>query len=51
MVGLNSPGIIFASPDGKYQNVSSLVALPEYIPGLGVLYIDPATLPAGPFLA
>ena len=40
-----------APPGGKYQKVSSLVELPDFIPGLGVLYVDPATLPAGPFLA
>ena len=34
-----------------YQKVSDLVALPEFIPGLGALYVQPATLPAGPFLA
>jgi predicted small secreted protein len=37
-------------PEG-YQKVSDLVALPEFLPGIGVLYVDPATLPAGPFLA
>lgn len=37
--------------DGAYQKVSSLVALPDFVPGLGALYVDPATLPAGPFLA
>jgi hypothetical protein len=31
--------------------VSDLVALPDFIPGLGTLYVQPATLPAGPFLA
>ena len=25
--------------------------LPDFVPGLGTLYVDPATLPAGPFLA
>jgi hypothetical protein len=40
-----------ASPGGDYQKVSELVALPEFIPGLGTLYVQPATLPAGPFLA
>jgi hypothetical protein len=30
--------------------VSQLVDLPEFVPGLGVLYVDPGTLPAGPFL-
>ena len=27
------------------------MALPDFLPGLGTLYVDPATLPAGPFLA
>jgi Hypothetical protein TTHB210 len=40
-----------APPGGSYQRVSELVTLPDFIPGLGQLYVDPATLPAGPFLA
>jgi hypothetical protein len=40
-----------APPGGSYKKVSTLVPLPEFIPGLGTLYVDPATLPAGPFLA
>lgn len=40
-----------APPRGAYQKVSTLVPLPDFIPGLGTLYVDPATLPAGPFLA
>ena len=40
-----------APPGGKYKKVSTLVPLPDFIPGLGTLYVDPATLPAGPFLA
>lgn len=38
-------------PGGDYAKVSSLVALPDFIPGLGTLYVQPSTLPAGPFLA
>ena len=38
-------------PTGKYKQVSTLVKLPSFIPGLGSLYVDPATLPAGPFAA
>ena len=38
-------------PGGKYKKVSTLVPLPDFIPGLGTLYVDPTTLPAGPFLA
>jgi len=40
-----------APPEGAYKEVSTLVPLPEFIPGLGTLYVDPSTLPAGPFLA
>lgn len=40
-----------APPSGPYKKVSTLVPLPDFIPGLGTLYVDPATLPAGPFLA
>jgi len=38
-------------PSGAYKKVSTLVPLPDFVPGLGTLYVDPATLPAGPFLA
>ncbi|HEY7472240.1 MAG TPA: hypothetical protein VIE68_07830 [Gemmatimonadota bacterium] len=38
-------------PAAPYQPVSALVDLPDFIPGMGTLYVDPATLPAGPFLA
>lgn len=40
-----------APPEAPYVQVSSIVALPEFIPGLGTLFVDPATLPAGPFLS
>jgi hypothetical protein len=40
-----------APPGGDYKNVSTLVPLPNFVPGLGVLYVVPKTLPAGPFLA
>jgi hypothetical protein len=40
-----------APPGGAYKKVSELVKLPEFLPGLGTLYVDPKTLPAGPFLA
>lgn len=38
-------------PSDPYKKVSDLVQLPDFIPGLGTLYVDPATLPAGPFMA
>jgi hypothetical protein len=40
-----------APPPAKYKKVSELVKLPDFLPGLGQLYVDPNTLPAGPFLA
>lgn len=40
-----------APPKGTYKKVSELVKLPDFIPGMGTLYVDPKMLPAGPFLA
>src|SRR5690242_19155269 len=40
-----------APPGGTYKKVSTLVALPDFLPRLGTLYVDPATIPAGPFLS
>jgi hypothetical protein len=33
-----------APPGGKYKKVSELVKLPDFLPGLGQLYVDPQTL-------
>ncbi len=38
-------------PPAPYQKVSKLVKLPDFLPGMGTLYVDPKTLPDGPFLA
>jgi len=40
-----------APPGGDYKKLSALAQLPDYLPRLGTLYVNPATLPAGPFLA
>ncbi|MSU91821.1 hypothetical protein GE300_19795 [Rhodobacteraceae bacterium 2CG4] len=37
-------------PGAPYVRVSETLPLPDYLPGLGTLFVDPATLPAGPFL-
>ncbi|MFD2857584.1 hypothetical protein ACFSZS_26565 [Seohaeicola zhoushanensis] len=40
------------SPPGPpFVQVSDALPLPAFIPGLGTLFVDPASLPAGPFLA
>ncbi|MFN4141688.1 hypothetical protein [Aestuariivirga sp.] len=36
-------------PVGEYQAVSKLVKLPDFLPGMGQLFVDRKTLPAGPF--
>jgi hypothetical protein len=38
-------------PPTPYKKVSTLVKLPNFIPGIGTLYVNPKTLPEGPFLA
>src|SRR5690606_8713810 len=38
-------------PAAPFAAVSGLVKLPDFLPGMGQLFVDPATLPAGPFLA
>lgn len=45
--------LLKSPPPKPYADVSKLVkgALPNFIPGLGTLYVDPSTLPEGPFLA
>jgi hypothetical protein len=34
-----------------YKKVSSLVDFPPFFPGIGIVYVKPANLPVGPFLA
>jgi hypothetical protein len=50
-VGCTSAVAQQTAPPSNYKKVSTLVSLPDFVPGLGTLYVDPATLPAGPFLA
>jgi hypothetical protein len=46
------PEAVAKSPPAEpYKAVSELVPLPDFIPGMGQLFVDPSTLPAGPFLA
>ena len=41
---------ITKTPPPNFKKVSTLVKLPDYLPGMGTLYVDPGTLPYGPFL-
>ena len=47
----NAAAALMSPPPAGYRKVSELVKLPDFLPGLGTLYVQPATLPAGPFLA
>ena len=40
-----------APPPPPYQKVSTLVPLPNFLPGIGTLYVNSKTLPEGPYLA
>jgi len=40
-----------APPPAPYKKVGTLVKLPDFLPGIGTLYVDPKALPDGPFLA
>ena len=40
-----------APPGGDYKKVSELARFPDFYPGLGTLYVQPQTLPVGPFRA
>ena len=50
-VGAVAQNVEKAPPGGAYKKVSELVKLPDFLPGLGTLYVNPSTLPEGPFLA
>jgi hypothetical protein len=46
-----SASVAMAPPGGEYQRGSALFGMPDYIPGQGTLYVQPRTVPVGPFLA
>lgn len=50
-LALDEDALRQAPPEAPYVRVSDALPLPAFIPGLGTLFVDPDTLPAGPFLA
>jgi hypothetical protein len=40
-----------APPGGAFRKLSTFSQAPDFFTGLGTLYVDPRTLPVGPFLA
>lgn len=44
--------VAMAPPGGEYKKVSEITQLPDFLPGLGSLYVQPQTIAqGGPFLA
>ncbi|WP_436643144.1 hypothetical protein [Microbaculum sp. FT89] len=50
-IAQDDTALVQAPPGEPYIRVSDALPLPEFIPGLGTLFVNPDTLPAGPFLA
>lgn len=44
-------GLDTSPPPAPYVSASELLPLPEFIPGVGALFIDPDDAPVGPWLA
>ncbi len=36
-------------PGGKFVKVGTVVRFPDFLPGLGTLYVQPDTMPIGPY--
>ena len=51
VIAHDSEALMQLPPGEPYVQVSDVLPLPEFIPGLGTLFVAPDTLPAGPFLA
>ncbi|HEX2116242.1 MAG TPA: hypothetical protein VHM01_17700 [Alphaproteobacteria bacterium] len=51
MHGAPSATKSMAPPGGDYRRVSELVRFPDFFPGLGQLWVQPRTIPVGPFRA
>ncbi len=47
----DSQDLMQSPPGDPYVQVSDVLPLPAFLPGLGTLFVSPDTLPAGPFLA
>ncbi len=47
----DTEALLQSPPGAPYVQVSEIVSLPAFLPGLGTLFVAPDTLPAGPFLA
>ncbi len=43
--------LLTSPPAAPYVSVSSILPLPDFIPGAGALFIDPANAPVGPWLS
>jgi len=49
LLALAGCGYTYEPPGSKFKKVSELVRFPDFYPGLGTMYVQPQTLPEGPF--
>jgi hypothetical protein len=47
----SAASVLNEPPAAPFEKLSTLFKFPSFAPGLGTLYVDPKTLPEGPFLA
>jgi hypothetical protein len=47
----SAASVLNEPPAAPFEKMSTLFKFPSFAPGLGTLYVDPKTLPIGPFLA
>jgi hypothetical protein len=47
----SADSVLNEPPAAPFEKMSTLFKFPSFAPGLGTLYVDPKTLPVGPFLA
>lgn len=45
-----NPAFETAPPGGNFKPINEVTDLPHFIPGMGTLYVNPDSLPVGPFL-
>ncbi|UXX84651.1 hypothetical protein [Roseovarius pelagicus] len=50
-VAHDEKALLQSPPGDPFVQVSKVLPLPDFLPGLGTLFVDPEKLPAGPFLA
>ena len=51
LAAANAQDLTTEPPPAPWVNASSILELPDFVPGAGALYVDPVNAPVGPWLA